>query len=170
MKTVIWNVATFYKESKFEPFGYELSFGDGNLPPIEITLENGRKVRLVGKIDRVDIMQTEKESETSNFDTTSDDVIHFDEQKAALELERNDLIAGFDDTIKNSTNEAEKKNAVSQKEKITGYMEQEISIESIIQSKNLPQSMVIITDNTITVTVNEQDLKQNIVAKITISN
>lgn len=117
-------------------------------------------------VDSQNVMQAEKESETSNFDTTSDDVIHFDEQKAALELERNDLIAGFDDTIKNSTNEAEKKNAVSQKEKITGYMEQEISIESIIKSKNLPESMVIITDSTITVTVNEQDLKQNIVAKI----
>ena len=90
----------------------------------------------------------------------------FDEKKAALELERNDLIAKYDDTIKNSSNEAEKKNAIAQKEKLTGYMEMEVAIEGIIRTKNLPDCLVIITDSTVTVTVDEQDLKQNTVAKI----
>ena len=90
----------------------------------------------------------------------------FDEKRAALELERNELIAGYDDTIKNSTNDAEKKNAVAQKEKLTGYMEKEVDIEGIIATKNLPECLVIMTDSTVTVTVDEQDLKQNTVAKI----
>lgn len=90
----------------------------------------------------------------------------FADKKAKLELERNDLIAKYDDTIKNSTNEAEKKNAVAQKEKLTKYMEQEVAVENIIASKNLPESLVIITESTVTVTVDEQDLKQNTVAKI----
>ena len=90
----------------------------------------------------------------------------FDEKRAALEIERNELIAGYDDTIKNSTNDAEKKNAVAQKEKLTGYMEKEVDIEGIIATKNLPECLVIMTDSTVTVTVDEQDLKQNTVAKI----
>lgn len=90
----------------------------------------------------------------------------FAEKRAALELERNDLIAKYDDTIKNSSNDAEKKNAVAQKEKLTGYMEQEVAIEGIISTKNLPECLVIMTDSTVTVTVDEQDLKQNTVAKI----
>jgi len=76
------------------------------------------------------------------------------------------LLAGYEDTIKNSTNEAEQKSALAKKEKLTQYMEQEVAVESIITSKNLPASLVIITDSTVTVTVDEQDLKQNVVAKI----
>lgn len=97
---------------------------------------------------------------------TSDEPGSFDEKKAKLELERNDLIAKYDDTIKNSKNKAEKKNAVTQKEKLSGFMEQEVAVEGIIQSKNLPDSFVIITDNSVTVTLDEQDLTQNTVAKI----
>lgn len=89
-----------------------------------------------------------------------------DQKRANLDLERNNLIAGYDETIKNSSSEAEKKNAIKQKEQLTEYMEQEIAIEGILSSKNLPPSFVIITDSTVTVTVDEQDLKQNTVTKI----
>ena len=103
-------------------------------------------------------------------DTASDKVAgvsaSLEEQRAKLDLERNDLLAGYEDTIKNSTNEAEQKSALAKKEKLTQYMEQEVAVESIIISKNLPASLVIITDSTVTVTVDEQDLKQNVVAKI----
>lgn len=103
-------------------------------------------------------------------DTASDKVAgvsaSLEEQRAKLDLERNDLLAGYEDTIKNSTNEAEQKSALGKKEKLTQYMEQEVAVESIITSKNLPESLVIITDSTVTVTVDEQDLKQNVVAKI----
>jgi len=103
-------------------------------------------------------------------DTASDKVAgvsaSLEEQRAKLDLERNDLLAGYEDTIKNSTNEAEQKSALAKKEKLTQYMEQEVAVESIITSKNLPASLVIITDSTVTVTVDEQDLKQNVVAKI----
>lgn len=90
----------------------------------------------------------------------------FESKKAKLELERTNLIAKYDETIKNSENKAEKNNAVKQKQRLTGYMEQEIAIEGIIQSKNLPPSMALITDSSITITVDEQDLQQNTAAKI----
>lgn len=90
----------------------------------------------------------------------------FEEKRAALQLQRNELISGYDETIKNSASEAEKKNAVASKEKLSGYMEDEVAIEGILRTKNLPECLVIITDSTVTVTVDEQDLKQNTVAKI----
>ncbi len=120
--------------------------------------------------------QTEKSKAQSDIDMDEDETAAGDkvagvsasleEQRAKLDLERNDLLAGYEDTIKNSTNEAEQKSALGKKEKLTQYMEQEVAIESIITSKNLPASLVIITDSTVTVTVDEQDLKQNVVAKI----
>ena len=95
-----------------------------------------------------------------------DEYTSLQQQRADLELKRNDLIAGYDDTIKNSTNKDEQKNAMEKKDKINQYIEQETAIEAIIKTKNLPDSLVIITDSTISVTIDEQDLKQNMVAKV----
>ena len=55
---------------------------------------------------------------------------------------------------------------LEKKEKLASYMEQEVEIESMIASKNLPASFVIITDAMVTVTVDEQELKQDVVTKI----
>lgn len=116
--------------------------------------------------------ETEEPVEESKDSTASEETDKqsgdsvFAEKRASLDLERNELIAKYDETIKNSTNDAEKKNAVEKKETLTGYMEQEISVENIIASKNLPECLVIITDSTVTVTVDERDLTQNTVAKI----
>ena len=90
----------------------------------------------------------------------------FEEMRAALTLERNKLIATLDSTINNSENEAEKANTSKSKDKITGYMETELAIESLIKSKNLPESFVIITDSSVSITVDKQELDTNTVAKI----
>ena len=112
-------------------------------------------------------VETEAETEAGGEKEAEEETPSTLEQKrAALELERNELIAGYDETIENSSNESEQKNAIAQKERLAGYMEQEIAIERIIDTKNLPASLVIITDNMVTVTVDEQDLKQNVVTKI----
>jgi len=89
-----------------------------------------------------------------------------EQKRAALDLERNQMIAAFDETIKNSSSEAEQKNAVKQKERLTTYMEQEIAIEGILRTKNLPECLVIITESTVNVTADEQELKQDMVTKI----
>lgn len=46
------------KQSEFEVFGHELEFGgDGQYKPITVVTEDGKKVEITGKIDRVDIMK-----------------------------------------------------------------------------------------------------------------
>ncbi|MFR2965459.1 MAG: SpoIIIAH-like family protein [Anaerovoracaceae bacterium] len=45
-------------------------------------------------------------------------------------------------------------------------METELAIESIIEQKNLPDSFVLITESSISVTVDQQDLDTSTVAKI----
>jgi len=102
--------------------------------------------------------------ETQNIEENSTSSL--EQKRANLDLDRNQLIAAFDETIKNSASEPEKKSAVKQKEQLTKYMEQEIAIESILDTKNLPPCLVIITESTVNVTVDEQDLKQNMVTKI----
>ena len=90
----------------------------------------------------------------------------FQSMRAEFELERNKLISTLDTTINNSDNENEKKNASREKKRIIEYMEKELAIESIIKSKSLPDSFVLITESSISVTVDKQDLDTNTVAKI----
>lgn len=48
------------KESDFEVFGSELEFKKGkDYEPIRLELENGKKVEITGKIDRIDLAQNE---------------------------------------------------------------------------------------------------------------
>lgn len=122
-------------------------------------------------VDSKNVTQEDPSDKSNNTagddaDQPTSDGSSFSEKRANLELQRNDLIAKYDDTIKNSTNDAEKKNAVQKKEKLTEYMEQEVAAENKIKAKNLPDCLVIISDSTVTVTVDEQNLKQNMVAKI----
>lgn len=52
-------LASHMKKSVFEPMGYELSFSEnGDLKPLVITLPNGKKVKLTGRIDRADVLKT----------------------------------------------------------------------------------------------------------------
>ena len=56
----VWTIAQHIKRGGFQPLGYELAFGgDGDLPPISLELPSGERMYLTGRIDRVDIMETE---------------------------------------------------------------------------------------------------------------
>ena len=90
----------------------------------------------------------------------------FEERRAALELERNKLIAALDDTIDSTKNDDERARASSEKERIMTWMETELAVENMIVSKNLPKSFVLITDQSVTVTVDKQELDTSTVAKI----
>lgn len=46
------------KDSEFNVLETELEFGDNKYPPIEMNLDNGKRVSITGKIDRVDIAKT----------------------------------------------------------------------------------------------------------------
>ena len=104
----------------------------------------------------------EKDKNTDNEATEGT----FEEMRAALTLERNKLISTYDSTINSSKNDAEKANASKAKEKRLGYMENQLAIESLIKSKSLPESFVMITDSSVSITVDKQELDTNTVAKI----
>ncbi|MBC7765457.1 MAG: helicase-exonuclease AddAB subunit AddB [Hyphomonadaceae bacterium] len=56
LSRVAWSVASQIKQGQFEPFAFELSFGDkGTLPPLVLPFGDGKKLALRGKIDRLDV-------------------------------------------------------------------------------------------------------------------
>lgn len=57
----VWLIAQHIRRSGFNPVDYEVGFGNGEkYPPIVIELDSGEKVKLVGRIDRIDAMETEE--------------------------------------------------------------------------------------------------------------
>lgn len=124
----------------------------GNLEKNEIPVHDGDVL--------VDSLSVKEEK------SKSVQAVTFEERRAKLELERNKLISTLDGTINNSKNDNEKSNASKEKERILGYMEKELAIETMIESKGLPKSFVVITESGVCVTVEKQDLDTNTVAKI----
>ena len=103
-------------------------------------------------------------SEAEEADAAGDGT--FEQRRAALELERNKLISSLDSTISSSGSDAEKASASAEKDRILTAMETELAIESLIGTKNLPDSFVMITESSVNVTVDKQELDTNTVAKI----
>lgn len=47
------------RRGNFIPTGFETEFGDESIKPISYTLKNGKEIKLVGKIDRIDVFKGE---------------------------------------------------------------------------------------------------------------
>lgn len=61
-RRAVWVLTEQLQRGEFEPLQYEVSFGPGcPFPAIEIELGNGEKFYLVGRIDRVDLLEEDQE-------------------------------------------------------------------------------------------------------------
>ncbi|SHI80926.1 helicase-exonuclease AddAB subunit AddB [Lutispora thermophila] len=57
----IWIIAEQVKRSGFQPIAYEVAFGqEDGLPAITLDIPGGQQVILTGRIDRIDILETDK--------------------------------------------------------------------------------------------------------------
>ena len=56
----VWLIAEHIRRSSFDPIDYEVGFGDREkYPPIIIELDSGKKIKLSGRIDRIDALETQ---------------------------------------------------------------------------------------------------------------
>lgn len=61
VRRAAWLFTRHAKNSRFTTLGTEIAFGEqGGLPPVILTLQDGRRVALRGKIDRIDRYQGDK--------------------------------------------------------------------------------------------------------------
>ena len=147
-----------YKSKRLMVLGLVVVFGTGII--VSSNLDKKGEVPVHDGEVLVDSLAVTEEEQETAAETGGD----FQSMRAQIELERNKLVATLDSTINN--NDGEKKNASEQKQRIMDYMETELAIESIIESKSLPDSFVLITESSISVTVDQQELDTNTVAKI----
>ena len=122
----------------------------------EITTDGVEK----GVVDDSSLVTSDDITELENKDS------YFDEMRATIDMDRNQVLAMLTDVIEEAATEKEKDNATAQKLKIIDYMDKEKIIENLISTKGLPECLVLLTDNAVNVTVNKDDLVQSDVAKI----
>lgn len=113
------------------------------------------------EIDMSMIVTSDNYSELANAD------IYFEETRATINMDRNQVLSMLTDVIEESTEGPEKKNATEQKLKIIDYMNKEKVVENLLKSKGFQDSLVLITDNSVNITINKQEITQSDVAKIT---
>lgn len=112
-------------------------------------------------LDASMIVVSDDISEVANADT------YFEEARATINMDRNQVISMLTDVIEETKDgTAEKNNATQQKLKIIDYMNKEKVIENLIKNKGFTDALVLMTDNSINVTVNKQEITQSDVAKI----
>jgi len=113
------------------------------------------------RLDSSMIVTSDDLSEVANADA------YFEEVRATINMDRNQVISMLTDVIEESKDgSAEKSNATQQKLKIIDYMNKEKVIENLIKNKGFADALVLITDNSVNVTVNKQEITQSDVAKI----
>lgn len=129
-------------------------------------------------VDSLNVSEADDASgdEGSSADTemvTSDDIsdmkqsdTYFQEMRATINLDRNELIAMLTDAEATAETSTEKENASKKKLELLQNMQMEKDVEAAIAAKGLPECLVLITENGVNVTVNKQDLNDTDVAKI----
>lgn len=112
-------------------------------------------------IDSSMIVTSDDYSELANAD------VYFEEARATINMDRNQVISMLTDVIEETKDgTAEKNSATQQKLKIIDYMNKEKVIENLIKTKGFTDALVLMTDNSVNVTVNKQEITQSDVAKI----
>lgn len=91
---------------------------------------------------------------------------YFEELRANLEIDRNTIISMLTDAEKTAATTEEKKKASDEKIKILEYIETEKNIETLITNKGLPECFIVISDTSVNITVNTENLDQETVTQI----
>ncbi|MDO4552429.1 MAG: SpoIIIAH-like family protein [Bacillota bacterium] len=132
--------------------------------PTAVTAENGAEGTTPAAATvtegAVETVTSDDLSELENADS------YFDEVRATINMDRNEVLSMLTAVIEETPAGAEQDAATQQKLKIIGYMDTEKTIESLIENKGFAEALVVITDSSVTVTVNKADLNQEDVAKI----
>lgn len=111
-------------------------------------------------MDESALVTSDDVSEVENTDT------YFQELRATLDMDRNQIISMLTDAEASASTKAEKEEASAEKMRLLNYMEQEKTVEALIKNKGLPETFVVITDSGVNVTVNTEELDQSMVTKI----
>ena len=137
----------------------DIPLHDGDVLVDSLNVQDGEN-KAKGQVDESALVTSDDVSELENKDT------YFQELRATLDMDRNQILAMLSDAESSASTKAEKEEASAEKMRLLNYMKQEKTVEALIKNKSLPESFVVITDSGVNVTVKSDQLDQPMVTKI----
>ncbi len=129
----------------------------------EKQLQDMKENLVVG--EKVETEEDQSISVEASIQDDQDD--YFGESKAAINMDRNKIISMLTEIIENREVDSESKNkATEQKLQIIEYMKHERIIENLLNNKGFEEVLILITDNSVNITVNKDTLNKSDIAKI----
>lgn len=132
----------------------------------EVLVDSIELVELPGSSETATIGEDELVA-SDNFEELANSDAYFEEVRATINMDRNEIIAMLTDVIAETKEGPERDQATKQKLKIIDYMNQEKTIETLARNKGIPDALVIMTDQSVNVTLNQKEISKTDIAKIT---
>ena len=103
---------------------------------------------------------------SDHFAELNDKTTYFEEARAALNMDRNEILSMLTEFAEESEDGETKQQAVDQKLNLIEYMSKEKTIENLLKNKGFQDAYVVITDQAVNVTVNKEALTAEDLAKV----
>lgn len=113
-----------------------------------------------------DTNNTNKTNNTNNNSNTTSKNDYFATARSTINMDRNQVLSMLTEVIEENPNVTEKNKAVEQKLKLIDYMNKEKVVENLLNNKGYKEVLVIMTDNSVNVTVKTTELNQSDIAQI----
>lgn len=111
--------------------------------------------------------QEEKDSEITDVSVEVSEGEYFVEAQSIINMDRNKILSMLTDIIEDrEVDSGSKAVAVEQKLKIIDYMNQEQIVANLLSNKGFGDVLVLITDNSVNVTIGAASLNKSDIAKI----
>lgn len=96
----------------------------------------------------------------------SSDSNYFETSRSTINMDRNQILSMLTEVIEENPDVKAKNQATEQKLKLIDYMNKEKVVENLLNNKGYKEVLVLITDNSVNVTVKASELNQSDIAKI----
>lgn len=103
---------------------------------------------------------------SDDYSDINDSSTFFEEARATLNMDRNEIISMLTEFSEESSDEAAKEQAVQQKLALIEYMSKEVTIENLLKNKGFADVYAVITDSAVNVTLNKEELTDVDVAQV----
>lgn len=103
---------------------------------------------------------------SDDYSDLNDSSTFFEEARATLNMDRNEIISMLTEFSEESEDETAKEQAVQKKLTLIEYMSKEVTIENLLKNKGFEDVYVVMTDSAVNVTLNKEELTDVDVAQV----